>query len=234
MLTSGRDLRSSVFRFLVGPNQAIRLVHVSLIAKQSSALHHLVHKPMKEANNQEAVWDDIDEGTFERFSQFIYTGDYDSPSHYKETPYLVEGEEEGHWAEPATDLLAICAAGQNTTATNEPAPILKVEVRNPAENHLTMHHPSVAILEDLQVNENGEVRGLNGTILAKAVPVDGASITHSTVNENGEALDYHSEVVGHIEFLVQPKGFAIRSSQLGTLLLRDPRPAFTSLSYEIR
>ena len=53
------------------------MIHSSLIAQQSESLATLVNGPFREASEQCATWEHVDEDTFIRFSQFLYTGDYD-------------------------------------------------------------------------------------------------------------------------------------------------------------
>lgn len=51
-------------------------IHTALVAEQSPVLRNLVTGPMKEAQAGKTTWEDLDEGTFARFAQFVYTGDY--------------------------------------------------------------------------------------------------------------------------------------------------------------
>jgi hypothetical protein len=63
--------------FVVGPNQEEHTIHSALVAHQSAALNALVNGGMKESIDRRVVWNDVDEEVFIRFSQFVYTGDYD-------------------------------------------------------------------------------------------------------------------------------------------------------------
>lgn len=36
---------------------------------------------MQEATSGTVIWEDVEEETFGRFAQFVYAGDYDTPSH---------------------------------------------------------------------------------------------------------------------------------------------------------
>jgi hypothetical protein len=67
---------SGVFRFIVGPKKKEFSLHSDLVAHQSRALDILINGDMNEARERCASWEDVDEQTFIRFSQFIYTGDY--------------------------------------------------------------------------------------------------------------------------------------------------------------
>ena len=51
-------------------------IHTILASEQSSALRTLVSGSMKEAQAGTVDWEDVDEETFARWAQFVYTGDY--------------------------------------------------------------------------------------------------------------------------------------------------------------
>lgn len=68
---------SPPFTFVVGPEHKEYTIHSALVAQQSPVLNALVNGQMKEAIERRVIWEDIDEETFIRFSQFAYTGDYD-------------------------------------------------------------------------------------------------------------------------------------------------------------
>lgn len=51
------------------------------MAEQSPALESLVNGSMQEATSGTVIWEDVEEETFGRFAQFVYTWDYDAPSH---------------------------------------------------------------------------------------------------------------------------------------------------------
>ncbi|OAR05959.1 hypothetical protein LLEC1_01413 [Akanthomyces lecanii] len=70
-------LSSKPFRFLVGPHKTEFFIHASLAASQSSVIDSLVNGSMKEATDGCTVWEDVDEDTFVRFGQYVYTGDYE-------------------------------------------------------------------------------------------------------------------------------------------------------------
>ncbi|OCL00104.1 uncharacterized protein K441DRAFT_537635, partial [Cenococcum geophilum 1.58] len=72
-------ITSTPFKFLVGHERKLLTVHAALIAHHSKPLGVLVRGPMLEANQGYAVLEDIEEGTFVRFSQYAYTGDYSTP-----------------------------------------------------------------------------------------------------------------------------------------------------------
>ena len=62
---------------LVGPKKEPFMIHSKLLAFQSLPLKKLVCGPMKEATEGVAEWPEVDRDTFIRFSQWVYTGDYD-------------------------------------------------------------------------------------------------------------------------------------------------------------
>jgi hypothetical protein len=79
MLTRTSIISSDMFTFLVGPKKKPFKLHKALVAHQSLSLNVLVNGHLKEAQEQCAVWEEVAEDTFVRFSQFAYTGDYEAP-----------------------------------------------------------------------------------------------------------------------------------------------------------
>ncbi|KAI1776608.1 hypothetical protein F4818DRAFT_354305 [Hypoxylon cercidicola] len=67
---------SKPFRILVGPDKKEFTMHTELLGRMSKPLRTLVKGDMKEAKEGVAEWPEIDEGTFIRFWEFAYTGDY--------------------------------------------------------------------------------------------------------------------------------------------------------------
>ena len=55
------------------------MLHEAALADQSPALATLMRGKMSESLAGEAKWKDVDRGTFTRFAQFAYTGDYSIP-----------------------------------------------------------------------------------------------------------------------------------------------------------
>ena len=74
-------MSSPFFTFFIGEEAKPMAIHTALVADQSLALRTLVTGSMKEAQSREATWKDVDEDTFARFAQFVYTGDYSPTSH---------------------------------------------------------------------------------------------------------------------------------------------------------
>ncbi|UKZ68451.1 uncharacterized protein TrAtP1_009486 [Trichoderma atroviride] len=73
-----KDITSSPpFNFVVGPDEKEHTIHSALVASQSAALNALIKGGMKESIERRVVWKDVDEEAFIRFSQYVYTGDYD-------------------------------------------------------------------------------------------------------------------------------------------------------------
>lgn len=70
-----------MFKFLVGEKHIPMIIHTALVAEQSPALESLVNGSMQEATSGTVIWEDVEEETFGRFAQFVYTWDYDTPSH---------------------------------------------------------------------------------------------------------------------------------------------------------
>jgi hypothetical protein len=55
------------------------VVHEEAIASQSPALEALMRGKMSECASRVVTWIDVDQETFVRFAQFVYTGDYSVP-----------------------------------------------------------------------------------------------------------------------------------------------------------
>ncbi|KAK7927857.1 hypothetical protein PG985_004855 [Apiospora marii] len=73
-------LRSRPIVFVVGPGETEYTVHAESISRLSKALRVLIDGKMKEATDGRVVWEDVDEQTFVRFTQWAYTNDYDDAS----------------------------------------------------------------------------------------------------------------------------------------------------------
>jgi len=69
-------ISSAPFKFLVGPEKRPFVIHAALVAHYSKPLDVLVNGKMSEAIEGCAYLDDVDEDTFVRFGQYLYTGDY--------------------------------------------------------------------------------------------------------------------------------------------------------------
>lgn len=52
------------------------LVHSALVASHSNPLGRMINGPMLEAKKGVGVLEDVDEGTFARYCQWAYSGDY--------------------------------------------------------------------------------------------------------------------------------------------------------------
>jgi hypothetical protein len=75
-LTRDSFVGSQPFRFLIGPDKKTFYVHTELVAQQSSALAALISGRMAEAKESCALLEDVDESTFVRFVEYMYTNDY--------------------------------------------------------------------------------------------------------------------------------------------------------------
>lgn len=74
-----KDITSSPpFTFVVGPDKKEHTIHSALVARQSPALDALINGGMKESIERRVIWKDVDEESFIRFSQYVYTGDYEA------------------------------------------------------------------------------------------------------------------------------------------------------------
>ncbi|KAK0715480.1 hypothetical protein B0H67DRAFT_537892 [Lasiosphaeris hirsuta] len=72
-------MTSKPFKLVVGPDKKEFYMHSSLLSQQSEPLNVLVNGHMKEAAQQEVEWSDVDVGTFVRFCQWAYSGNYTDP-----------------------------------------------------------------------------------------------------------------------------------------------------------
>ncbi|KAM3516090.1 hypothetical protein MY11210_000372 [Beauveria gryllotalpidicola] len=72
-------LSSKEFKFIVGPEGQEFMVHSALVAEQSKPLDALVTNGMKESLQGTVEWPHVDVATFEKFSKYLYTGDFLSP-----------------------------------------------------------------------------------------------------------------------------------------------------------
>ncbi|PMD40831.1 hypothetical protein L207DRAFT_459618 [Hyaloscypha variabilis F] len=72
-------LVSRPFKFIIGPDEVPIVVHEAVLAEQSPELAALMRGEMAESIAGESRWMDVDKGTFVRFAQFAYTGNYSTP-----------------------------------------------------------------------------------------------------------------------------------------------------------
>ncbi|KAI2620645.1 hypothetical protein GGS26DRAFT_303592 [Hypomontagnella submonticulosa] len=84
---------SKPFRFLVGPDKKEFQMHSELVARMSKPLDTLVKGEWEEGKKEAAEWPEIDEGTFVRFCEFAYTGDYKAADPFEDIPTPPEEDE---------------------------------------------------------------------------------------------------------------------------------------------
>ncbi|KAI2783359.1 hypothetical protein F4815DRAFT_442231 [Daldinia loculata] len=97
---------SKPFRFLVGPDKKEFFMNAELVARMSKPLWTLVNGEWMEGNEGFTEWPDVDEGTFVRFCEFAYTGDYKAAEPFEDTPTPPNEKE----------------SGEATASTSGPAP----------------------------------------------------------------------------------------------------------------
>ncbi len=73
------------------------------MASQSRALDALLNGSMKEATDGATSWEHVDEQTFIRFGQYVYTGNYEGEPPLKPEPEHQEGEAQKEEDPPAED-----------------------------------------------------------------------------------------------------------------------------------
>lgn len=78
-VSSTSILFSRLFKFIIGADDISIVIHEAAFADLSPALATLMRGRMSEGLAGEAKWEDVDRGTFVRFIQFAYTGDYSIP-----------------------------------------------------------------------------------------------------------------------------------------------------------
>ncbi|KAI1658340.1 hypothetical protein F4813DRAFT_46488 [Daldinia decipiens] len=96
---------SKPFRFLVGPDEKEFFMHSELVARMSKPLWTLVNGEWKEGNERYTEWPDIDEGTFVRFCEFAYTGNYKAAEPFEDTPTPLNEKESGEATSPTPRLV---------------------------------------------------------------------------------------------------------------------------------
>ena len=71
-------------------------IHTALVAEQSPTLRSLVTGVMEEGQTGRGTLDDVDEDTFARFAQFMYTGDYAPAAYVLREPEILATVEPKH------------------------------------------------------------------------------------------------------------------------------------------
>ncbi|KAH6959643.1 hypothetical protein BKA56DRAFT_600729 [Ilyonectria sp. MPI-CAGE-AT-0026] len=147
---------SSPFKFLIGPDKKEYTIHSSLVAHQSGALNALVNGGMKEAREKCAIWEEFDEETFLRFSQFAYTGNYDGAEPQKrkveeQAPVLETAEEPNNiiaspLPSPVFDLSNISL----------PSPVFDLSKKDLLWNKFSNLYPGSEVKVAVHVNESDE------------------------------------------------------------------------------
>lgn len=76
---SSRIVLSRPFSFIADADEVLIMVYVAVVADKCPALDSLMRGEMSESLAGEAKWKDMGQGTFLRFIEFAYTGDYSIP-----------------------------------------------------------------------------------------------------------------------------------------------------------
>src|SRR5271154_6137439 len=109
-VTRDSFIASHPFRFLIGPDKKTFYVHTELVVQHSSALAALVSGRMAEAKESCAFLEDVDEGTFVRFVEYMYTNDYSVPD-----PVIVQMASDSTFGNGQDGI-------EETAAVDEPQP----------------------------------------------------------------------------------------------------------------
>ncbi|KAK5203049.1 Rab GTPase ypt31 [Exophiala xenobiotica] len=75
---SAKVFMGGVFRFQVAGQANAFVLHADLVSRHSPVLHTLMHRRMRESQENWMHLNNVDGDTFTRFSEFIYGGDYNS------------------------------------------------------------------------------------------------------------------------------------------------------------
>jgi len=130
-------LNSRLFKFTVGEEVDGRssefFVHEAAVAQLTKPLHALTKGSSSEARAGSATWKGISSDTFERFTQFAYTGDYSIPrAEKRSTPEKTEINGHNHPSSPkAPNGIPRRNGSEASASTSEPhdrpAPVLDNE-----------------------------------------------------------------------------------------------------------
>lgn len=71
-----RCFDSDSFTFVVGGSEKTFTIHTALLKPLSPYFRALIDGPMIEAQERRVNWPDVSESDFEKFAEWIYTGDY--------------------------------------------------------------------------------------------------------------------------------------------------------------
>ncbi|KAK7957976.1 hypothetical protein PG988_012824 [Apiospora saccharicola] len=71
--------KSHIITFVIGSGATEFYLHADAISRLSKPLQALINGGMREAKEGRVVWDDLDDDTFIRFTQWAYTNDYETP-----------------------------------------------------------------------------------------------------------------------------------------------------------
>lgn len=80
-ISYNKIVSSSIITFSVAEQRKPMTIHTALVVAQSPVLRKLVTGSMEEAQSGRVTLEDVDEDTFARFAQFVYTGDYMPAAH---------------------------------------------------------------------------------------------------------------------------------------------------------
>ncbi|KAI9891153.1 MAG: hypothetical protein M1814_002996 [Vezdaea aestivalis] len=85
-------IASRPFKFIVGPERSPFTVHSAVLSHHSIPLNVMLNGQLKEAREGCAFLEDIDKSIFVRFTQYAYTGGYDTvnPGNMSESPPVTD------------------------------------------------------------------------------------------------------------------------------------------------
>ncbi|PPJ53240.1 hypothetical protein CBER1_11888 [Cercospora berteroae] len=114
-------VQAKPFKFFVGLEKSEFYIHPPVLSRYSKPLHALMHTPMKESKEESAWLREVDEATFARFAEFLYTGDYPAAPH----SIVITSQ--------SADLST--TVSEQNSADAEPSSVIDRDAAQPVEDH---------------------------------------------------------------------------------------------------
>jgi hypothetical protein len=127
------------FQFNVGPEAKAFVLHTKLVSQHSPVFHALMCGNMREAEEKQTSLTGVDEGTFARFAEFIYGGDYNVAE-----PLIVLDNWETERDNPGSDSPqpVEAAPAEETSETSETPAVPPPQDEVPDAHDWTLRHDS--------------------------------------------------------------------------------------------
>lgn len=212
--------------FVIGEVPTEFTVHAAIIAKQSKALDALVNGFMKEAFVGKATFEDIEEDTFIRFSQFAYNGDYMTPC-FTLTPAIEDPDIAAPTALHDTnrDELVSDVPVAEESMVDEP----RMEDPQSVPDDLGWGTPTLRPKKPKKISKSSKLRQLLHDRLYDTETPHTLSAARCEVRQNSDPLeDYTSVFLGHAQLYVFAEKWGITS--LKTLCLSKLHRTLTTFT----